>query len=100
MRGSSIMKPRPGVFVDRKLKQRVIQVRVCLRTLHLHLRAAAWLGASGRRRRVPAWSGCSLAAAVEKQAWEPGGFAIIFLIFVSWKHCVVDAFSGVVRDTN
>lgn len=25
MRGSSIMKPRPGVFVDRKLKQRVIQ---------------------------------------------------------------------------
>lgn len=49
------MKPRPAVFVDRKLKQRVIQVRVYLRTLQLYFRVAEWPGASGRRY-VPAWS--------------------------------------------
>lgn len=36
------MKPRPAVFVDRRLKQRVVQVRVYLGTLRLHLRAAGF----------------------------------------------------------
>lgn len=34
-----------------------------------------------------------------KQAQEPG-FAGVFLIFITRKHCAVDAFSGAVSHTN
>lgn len=40
--GPGSMKPRPAVFIDGKLKQRVIQVLVFSRILCLGVRAAAW----------------------------------------------------------